>query len=380
MKKSLLMLALTLLVCGLCLNAGAESTAPADEIEAILEGMTLREKIGQLFIVRSDALDFTRTQEEIDDAKAEGVTALTDALREALERYPVGGVALFGKNIESPEQLRRFTAELGSAGKLPLFLAVDEEGGRVARLANSAGFDLPTYASAFETEDAGEMGRTIGAYLKEFGFNVDFAPVADVNSNPDNPVIGKRAFSSDAQTVRQKAAAMAEGLWESGILPVYKHFPGHGDTAEDSHTELAVVNKTLAQLREIEWVPYENQQIPAVMVAHVAVPQAGVDGPASLSHTAVTEWLRGMLGHEGLVMTDSLSMSAITQSYTPAEACVQALEAGVDILLMPCGLREAFDGVEEAVRSGRLSEARIDESVRRVLAAKQTLGLLGAAE
>ena len=373
MKKRHFALVLAALALGLTIPACAAETTPAEEL---LSGMTLRQKVGQLFVVRPDALDFTQTQQQISDSKAEGVLTLTEEMRTALTEYPVGGVALFGKNIASPEQLRSFTAELKTAAEIPLFLAVDEEGGRVARLANSKGFDLPKYASASETEDAGEMGRTIGAYLKDYGFNVDFAPVADVNSNPDNPVIGKRAFSDDAQTVREKAAAMAAGLEENGILPVYKHFPGHGDTAEDSHTELAVVHKTLEQLREIEWVPYENQKVPAVMVAHVAAPEAGVDGPASLSHTAVTEWLRGLLGHEGLVITDALEMSAITKDYSAAETCVKAVEAGVDILLMPSGLREAMDGVEQAVLDGRIPESRIDESVRRILAAKQSLGLL----
>ena len=373
MKRLLASILTLMLLLNLAACAKPE-TAPS--VQKIMEGMTLRQKVGQLFIVRPDALDFTQTQEQIDNAKEKGVSELTGQMRTALEEYPVGGVALFGKNIENPEQLRRFTAHLKTAEEIPLLMAVDEEGGLVARLANSDGFELPKYASASETEDAGEMGRTIGAYLCDFGFNMDFAPVADVNSNPDNPVIGKRAFSDDPQTVRQKTAVMAAGLQENGIMPVYKHFPGHGDTAEDSHSELAVVHKTLEQLQEIEWVPYQNQKLPAVMVAHVAAPEAGVDGPASLSYTAVTEWLRGLLGHEGLVITDSLSMSAITKDYSPGEACIRAIEAGVDILLMPNDLREAMDGVEDAVKGGRIPESRIDESVLRILTAKQSMGLL----
>lgn len=375
MKKIALFLALTILMGSL--GGTALGTSPQPGVEELMAGMTLRQKVGQLFVVRPDALDFTQTQDQIDDAKAQGVLELTQAMADALEQYPVGGLALFGKNIQSPDQLRQFTAQLRAVPGIPLFLAVDEEGGLVARLANKEGFGLPKYASASETADAGEMGRTIGAYLKDYGFNVDFAPVADVNSNPNNPVIGKRAFSDDADTVRQQAAAMAAGLQEQGILPVYKHFPGHGDTAEDSHAELAVVHKTLEQLQQIEWVPYAGQTLPAVMVAHVAAPEAGVEGPATLSHTAVTGWLRGLLGHEGLVITDALSMGAITNTYSPGEACILALEAGVDILLMPAGLQEAMDGVEEAVRTGRISEARLDESVRRILTAKQTLKEMG---
>lgn len=371
MRKMTLFLALTILMSSL--GGMALGASPQPGVEEVMAGMTLRQKVGQLFVVRPDALDFTQTQDQIDDSRAQGVLELTQAMADALEQCPVGGLALFGKNIQSPDQLRRFTDQLRAVPGIPLFLAVDEEGGRVARLANKEGFDLPRYDSAAETADAGEMGRTIGAYLKEYGFNVDFAPVADVNSNPNNPVIGKRAFSDDADTVRQQAATMAAGLQEQGILPVYKHFPGHGDTAEDSHTELAVVHKTLEQLQALEWVPYAGQTLPAVMVAHVTAPEAGVDGPATLSHTAVTGWLRGLLGHEGLVITDSLAMGAITNTYSPSEACILALEAGVDILLMPAGLQEAMDGVEEAVRTGRISEARLDESVRRILTAKQAL-------
>lgn len=346
-----------------------------DVVSDLMADMALREKVGQLIIVRPDALDFTQTQEQIDDAAAVGITELTDDIRSSLEDYPVGGVALFGKNIDTPEQLKQFNADWKTVGEIPLFITVDEEGGRVARLANSEGFDLPKYESASAVEDAGQMGHTIGAYLKEYGFNVDFAPVADVNSNPDTPVIGTRAFSDDAGEVREKAAAMASGLESEGILPVYKHFPGHGDTAEDSHAQLAVTHKSTDQLREVEWVPYQNQKMDAVMVAHVAAPEAGVDGPASLSHTAVTDWLRGELGHEGLIITDSLSMGAIMSAYTPGEAALQALNAGVDILLMPGDLREAFDAVVDAVKSGNIPEDRIDERVKRILTAKQKLGM-----
>lgn len=346
-----------------------------DQITAYIKKMSLREKGGQLFVVRPDALDFTLTQEQIDDVKGDGVKTLTETIQSNLKKYPVGGVVLFGKNIETPEQLLQLNKDLSELDGIPLFIAVDEEGGRVARLANSENFDLPTYESAFATDDTGQMGHTIGAYLKDYGFNVDFAPVADVNSNPDNPVIGTRAFSSDASEVRDKAQAMAAGLEAEGIMPVYKHFPGHGDTVQDSHAELAVTHKTVEELRNLEWIPYKNQKLAAVMVAHVSVPEAGVDGPASLSYKAVTEWLRGELGHDGLIITDSLSMGAIMNTYTPEETAVKALEAGNDILLMPGDLRKAFDAVVNAVEQGTISEDRIDESVKRILEAKQKLGL-----
>ncbi len=353
-----------------------------------LREMTLEEKVGQLFFIRPDSLDGTLAQEQINDAHAAGVTAVSDAMRAALQTYPVGGVALFGKNITDEAQLRTLTADLQAASATPLFISVDEEGGAVARLANHAAFDLPQYESAAAVGAEGEaaalaMGRTIGAYLKEYGFNMDFAPVADVDLNPDNPVIGTRAFSADAEQVRTLAAAMGQGLQEQGILPVFKHFPGHGDTAEDSHYGLAVLDKTAAQLAAAEWLPYGYGTQPplaqgsyAVMVGHIAVPSiTGAGVPATFSKELVTDVLKAQL-YDPLVITDSLAMQAITDAYTPGEAAVKALQAGCDVLLMPNGLAEAYDGVLAAVRDGTITEPRLDESVGRILRCKQGMGLL----
>lgn len=352
-------------------TAGPDDGGEESAAEKMLAGMTLEEKVGQLFMVRPEALSGGEASHPA------GVTEVTDTMRETLKKYPVGGIVVFGQNIESPDQLKTFTGDVARLEGIPLFLAVDEEGGSVARLANAEGFDLKRYASASATEDASEMGHTIGAYLREYGFHMDFAPVADVNSNPENPVIGTRAFSDDAQQVRKSAYDMAQALLAEGIMPVYKHFPGHGDTKEDSHQGLAVTHKTVEEMQQLEWVPYEGRDIPAVMVAHVAAPQAGVDGPSSLSYRAVTQWLRGMLRHDGLVITDALEMGAITETYTAGEAAVAAIKAGVDILLMPEDLPEAFDAVAAAVESGEIGQARLDESVRRILQAKESLGMLG---
>ena len=203
---------------------------PAAETTLTAADLTLEEKVGQLFIIRPDSLDLTLPQEQIDDAKADGVTELTDAMRDALQKYPVGGVCQFGKNIVDPEQITAFNAALQEASDVPLFISVDEEGGAVARLANKDTFDLPRYESAAavgaEGVDAAcAMGQTIGGYLRTYGFNMDFAPDADVNTNPDNPIIGTRAFSSDAAEAADCAAAMARGLAGEGILPTFKHFP-----------------------------------------------------------------------------------------------------------------------------------------------------------
>lgn len=356
-------------------------TEPLDAAQQLLSEMTLREKVGQLFIIRPDSLDLSLSQEQINDASATGVTKLTDAMRQTLQDYPVGGIIQFGKNIVSPDQITAFNEALQSASDIPLFLCIDEEGGLVARLANHKAFDLPKYKNAASIQtvaDAQEMGRTIGTYLLKYGFTLDFAPVADVNTNPDNPIIGTRAFSSDPQTAAELASAMASGLKDAGICAVFKHFPGHGDTAEDSHSGIAVTYKTAAEMRECEWIPFSAASSDdCVMVGHIATPAITGDlTPATLSHTLVTEILKEELGFTGLVITDSLAMGAITESYTAGEAALAALEAGCDILLMPNGLTEAFDAIVSAVENGTYSEDALNATVLRILRYKQSHDLL----
>lgn len=389
---------LVLAVCTLagCAGWGASETAATSAVPAVspapaptgagdpLSGMTLREKVGQLFIVRPDALDPAQTQDRIDDADAAGVTALTDAMRETLETYPVGGVVLFGKNIESPAQLAAFTADLQEAGRLPMFIAVDEEGGAVARLANSPALSLPQYESAAAVGAEGpaaarEMACTIGGYLQGYGINLDFAPVADVNSNPDNPVIGARAFSADPEMAAACVSAAVQGFAEAGVLCCLKHFPGHGDTAADSHDGAVTLDKTLEELRSCELRPFAAgiaAGAPLVMVGHISapsvVPPEEANLPASLSPGLIDGLLRQELGFTGLVVTDSLAMKAITENFTPGEAAVRALQAGADLLLMPADLAEAFDAVTEAVETGAIPEAALNAKVARILAAKQS--------
>ena len=364
-----------------------ESTAPeaVDPLTARLEAMTLEEKVGQLFLVRPDALDFSQSQAAIDDPNLPGVTGISDTLAEALESYPVGGIVLFGKNLISPDQCRDMIASWQAASRLPLLVAVDEEGGNVARLANAPGFNLPKYRNAAsvgasgDPDDAEAMGRTIGSYLTELGFSLDFAPVADVNTNPRNPVIGTRAFSSDPQTAAGMVAGAVDGFHQAGIACCLKHFPGHGDTAQDSHFGTAVAEKTWDEMLCEEMLPfragiYAGAEL--VMVGHISTPNATDDDlPASLSAQWITR-LRENLGFEGLIITDSLAMEAITRFYPADEAAVMVLSAGVDLLLMPEDLRSAWAGILDAVENGTLSEARIDESVLRVLKLKSKLGLI----
>ena len=356
-------------------EATPQPTPRPDITSLTTADLTLEEKVGQLFIVRPDALDLTLPQETIDDAKANGVTELTDAMRGTLQKYPVGGVCQFGKNIESPAQIKAFNAFLQEASDIPLFITVDEEVGAVARLANNDAFDLPQYTSAAAIAEFGAgnvnfIGSTIGGYLHMYGFNMDFAPVADVNTNPDNPIIGTRAFSSDPAVAAECAVAMAKGLAGEGILPTFKHFPGHGDTAEDSHTGLAYSCRTVDELAACELLPFEAAAEAgphAVMVGHIVVPELTGDTPATLSAAAIALVPDA---ENTLIVTDSLAMGAITDSYTPGEAAVLALQAGCDVLLMPDGLADAYDAVLAAVQDGTISEQRLDESVAKILRMK----------
>lgn len=354
----------------------AFSEEATDAVEAKLTTMTLREKVGQLFWVRPETLDFSLNPEK---------KTLTQTMRQNLEQYPVGGIAVFKKNIQDENQLSSLIADFQSASKIPMIVAVDEEGGAVARLANHEAFSLPKYTSARDIgktgdpEQARQMGRTIGGYLRFYGFNLDFALVADVDSNPANPVIGRRAYSTDAQQTAQMVAAAVEGFHEAGMLCTVKHFPGHGDTGQDSHYGTATSYKTWEEMKAMEMLPFEAgiaAGADVVMTAHITTPNATTDGlPASLFYTMITERLRGELGFQGVIVTDALEMNAIKNHFTPAESAVAALRAGVDVLLMPSDLRAAFDGVVQAVEDGTLSEERLNESVRRILTLKQKAGL-----
>ncbi len=355
-----------------------ETTLPeipeeTDPVEEIIQAMTLEEKVGQLFLVTPEALTFD----------GETVTILTQDLVEGMEQYPVGGIILFARNIQDPDQVTTLNARLQTASSFPLFLAVDEEGGTVARIGNNDAFDVTRYASTGVVGASGsrrnalDMGSTIGAYLRQYGFNLDFAPVADVNTNPDNPVIGNRAFSSQPEVAAELADAVAMGLRQQGIIPVFKHFPGHGDTAEDSHVSIAVSNKTLEEMMVCEFLPFLEAGIgDCIMVGHIAVPNLTGDmTPADLSYEVVTEILRNQLGFQGLVITDSLSMGAITESTPSGEAAVEAFLAGCDILLMPEDLPKAFEAVYHAVEDGTISMERLHESVSRIIQYKLDAGI-----
>ena len=349
------------------------SKTPAETAQQQLEKMTLEQKLYQMMIVTPEALT--------------GVTTATQAgatTEAAIRTYPVGGVIYFAQNLIDADQTATLLANTQSFSEIPLFLAVDEEGGTVSRVGANPAMGATKFPPMGELEGgadaAYQVGLTIGTELMNLGFNLDFAPVADVNSNPNNSVIGNRAFSSDPQTAAELVAAAVRGFRESGICCTLKHFPGHGDTATDSHAGYAQTTKTLQELKNAEFLPFQSgidAGATMVMVGHISAPNAAGDTtPASLSKTIVTDWLRGELGFSGLVVTDAMNMGEITTEYSAGEAAVLAVEAGVDLLLMPSDFKAAYRDLREALDSGRVTQERIDESVLRILTAKVEVGLL----
>ena len=341
--------------------------------------MTLREKVGQLFVIRPDQLDTTLSLEDINDTKAVGVKNLSSVMRETLSQYPAGGFAIFGKNITSPEQLKKFTSDLHNACEVVPIMAIDEEGGTVARIANHKAFNVTKYKSMEAIGATGDLTKaydaasTIGQYIRNYGFNMDFAPVADVNTNPENIIIGNRAFGSEPQLVSEMVGAYLDGLHSQGIIGSIKHFPGHGDTRDDTHDGYVAVYKTWDELLKAELIPFIDNfdKTDTVMIAHVTMKNAKSDDlPATLSKTIVTDKLRGELGYNGIIITDALGMGAIHDYYSSGESAVLAFEAGCDILLMPYDYIEAFEAILEAVKSGRISQERLDYSVQKILRLK----------
>lgn len=341
-------------------------TPTPDPIQIRLDSMTLEQKAAQLLV-----------------AGIEGHTAGEDA-RSAVQDKQVGGVILFGRNVESGAQLAALTNGLKALNgdDIPLLLAVDEEGGRVSRMPPEVS-DLPAPLTVGRTGDPAlcrAFGELLGAECAAFGLNTDFAPALDIWSNPENTVIGDRAFGSDWETVSTLGSAAWQGLAGQGVLPVVKHFPGHGDTAVDSHVGLPVVEKDLRALEALELLPFRRaveEGVPAVMVSHILERALDPWHPASLSPRVVRGLLREELGFEGVVFTDDLTMAAVSDTYGMGEAAVLALEAGCDMLLVCHGadnLAAAHAGILSAVESGRLPEERLDESVRRVLTLKTEQG------
>lgn len=348
--------------------------AVKSEAEIHLEKMSLHEKICQMFIVVPEAI-----------SGYDNVTYIYDDFYSSYSEYPVGGIIFFSKNITDSEQLSAMVSDIQNNALnygTGAFIAVDEEGGTVARINSSIGaesvYDMNYYGSINDWETAYSVGETIGSYLAEYGFNLDFAPVADVNISPYNE-LGSRIFSTDPQVVADMSGAVVDGLQSQGICSTLKHFPGLGAGNSNTHYNSVWIDRTYEQLQEVEFPAFKGG-IEAgsdfVMVGHQITTASGDNLPGDLSHIVVTEWLRNELGFSGITITDSHSMGAVTGVYTSGEASVLAIEAGIDIILMPNSLADAVAGVEQAVESGRLTEDRIDESVLRILEKKHEIGLI----
>ena len=308
-----------------------------------------------------------------------------------LEQWQPGGVVLIGENTDTPDAVARlvdsYQQTITDAGGLPLLVAVDEEPGPISHLKDGfTQFPTPTLITATgDPQMAYEVGQAIGDELRAVGVNMTLSPIADLETNPKNPIIVRRSFGNDPAMVSPMIGAFVEGTQVAGVLATAKHFPGHGDSSGDSHTSLPVIGLSKERLESVELAPFGaaiQAHVSAVMVAHIWYPalEPEVDLPASLSSNVITGVLRGELGYDGLVMTDALDMDAIDTTYSYPEAVVKAIQAGVDLVISAhIGLDtqvEAIHAVVDAVHAGMISEARIDESVRRILAAKTQYGIL----
>ena len=379
MQKEFLWILTVILFYGLVLTSCSNDdavTPPPAEVEAMLKKMTLREKVGQMFFVRVESLDPSIEWTTYDDLANLKNQEITMKMRKVNHDYPVGGIILYAWNIEDETQLASIIKQVRSLNGRPL-LCIDEEGGRVSRIANNPNFHVKKYESMAaigatgDPKNAYECGNTIGTYLKRYDFDIDFAPVADVNTNPDNIIIGPRAFSDDPAVAAPMVTNYLQGLKDAGITGCIKHFPGHGDTTNDTHSGYVQSLKTWDEMNQCEMVTFRagiQWGCQLIMTAHIAVPNVtGTNIPSTLSPVVLQDKLRGELGYQNIIITDGMEMGAITMHYTSGEAAVGSIKAGVDIVLGPRDFTEAFDAVIAAVNNGTLSEERINQSVRRIL-------------
>ncbi|MEK3883544.1 beta-N-acetylhexosaminidase [Paenibacillus sp. PL2-23] len=339
-----------------------------DQLLETIRRMDLTAKVGQLVMVGLDG------------------TFLNESALRMIQEDKVGGFILFRSNIKSAEQTNTLLNELKTANgenAVPLWLGVDQEGGRVSRLPSELR-QTPSarqVASANDPAFTREISEAIGTELKALGFNMNFAPVLDINSNPRNPVIGDRAFGDNPKDVIAHGLASMNGLSEGGVAAVVKHFPGHGDTAVDSHLDLPLIDKSLEELESFELLPFREairQGADAVMVGHLLMRQLDDERPASLSPAVIRELLRDRLQYDGVVMTDDMTMGALRKGYGMGEAAVQSVLAGADLLLVCHEERlqlEVLQALEQAAEQGILTEQRIDESLLRLLRLKYQYAL-----
>lgn len=374
-----------------------------DRVDQILESMTIEEKIGQMIMP-----DFRQWKQE-GETKITDLTVMNDEVAQIIDQYDFGGVILFANNVKATEQTLKLTTDMQEAaiqnkasnGDIPLLLTIDQEGGIVYRL--GSGTALPGNMALGATDDEGManmVGEVIGRELSALGINVNFAPVFDTNNNPNNPVIGLRSISSNPELVAKLGVPMMKGMQKYNVATAAKHFPGHGDTATDSHTGLPKVDKSYDELAALELVPFQkavDNGVDMLMTAHIQYPQIEKDTvvsksdgskifvPATLSDDIITGVVREKMGYDGIVVTDAMNMDAIAKNFGEAEAVIMAMQADVDICLMPTILRSKqdvskidhiFDEVKNALAEGDLSIDTLNRSVKRILSLKETRGIL----
>ncbi len=371
MKKILKLCSLTfiIIVLSACFkndttnyNNNKDTKNHINDASKIVNSMTIDEKIGQLFIIHYNKPE------------------ITEEFKHILETVKPGGFTLFNENIKTYEQTTKLIKDINSTAKIPMFISIDQEGGRVQRLKSMPGMNIiniPSMSKIGESNDENQAyntGITIANDLKKFSINMNFAPVIDIYLNPKNTVIGDRSFGNNAETVSKMGLSLANALKNNNIIPVYKHFPGHGNTEKDSHVEIPIITKTKEELYQDELIPFKNaisNNADIIMVGHLALPKITNDyTPASLSKQVVTDLLKNELGYKNLIITDALNMKAITNNYSEKQIYELAINAGVDILLMPNDPILAFNSIKKSLEEGTINETTITKSVEKIIALK----------
>lgn len=394
-KKILISIAAVLLIAGTLLFTFR------DPVKTMVSKMSLQDKITQMLM-----MDFRYWDESLEEGSDQtGFTEMNDSVRSILNQYRFGSVIYFAQNLTDTDQAFQLTMDLQNAAMenkgIPMLICADQEGGSVYRLAT--GTALPGNMALSATgniEYARMAGEIIGSELNALGINTTLAPVVDVNSNANNPVIGLRSFGDDPQTVGTMASAVIEGMAKHNVIGCAKHFPGHGDTSTDSHYGLPIVEKTKAELLQCELNPFEiavSQGVEMIMTAHILYPMLEPDRiisektgqeemlPATMSDDIITGLLKGELGFSGIVVTDAMNMAGITDCWTPEQAVITAIQAGIDMICMPCSvhgpgqvedLERIIQAVTDAVENGTIPQERIDDAVTRILNVKKNRGIL----
>ncbi len=332
-------------------------------ISEVISKMSLEDKIGQIILAGISE------------------TTMDTNTKKLISQFHVGGIIFYKNNLETPTQTVQLMNQLktGNSSSLPLLLGIDQEGGRVTRLPDGLVNFPPNeqIGKVNSPEFSYKVGTLLGHELKEFGLNLDFAPVLDINSNPNNPVIGDRSFGNNPEIVSELGIQTMKGIQSQNVIPTVKHFPGHGDTSVDSHLELPIVNKSLEELKKLELIPFKraiDHGADVVMVAHILLPQLDKTNPASMSKAVMTDLLRKQLSFTGVIITDDMTMGAITEHFDIGKAAVESVKAGSDIILVGHDYNNVVkitSSLKTAVQNGEISEQRLNESIERIIQLKK---------